>query len=101
TISGISVINSKINDLVIYRDRQTEASQSVTARIMSLKERSSFISRAAQEQKNGIDEILRHISDINSISMSNSIGADELHADSEELVSLMNGFQKIIDEYKG
>lgn len=100
-ITGVTDVNARISRLVEYRDRQTEAGESVTGSIRSLKERSAVISMAANEQKTGINEILKHISEINAISSSNSQGAEELHSDSEELVSLMDGFRKRIDEYSG
>ncbi len=100
-VSGVNAINSRISNLVQFSDRQNETNLSVTGSVGSLEERSGLIASAAFEQKNGIDEILRHISEINEISISNTAGAGELHLDSEELVSRMNGFQNIIDEYKG
>jgi len=100
-ITGVNEISNRINSLVEYRDKQTETEKSVTQSILSLSERSEIISRATSEQKNGITEILKHISDINSISTSNSAGADDLNADSQDLVELMNGFRKTIDEYNG
>lgn len=100
-ISGVADVNARINSLVAYRDKQTEAGESVIGSIKSLRERSAVISMAAGEQKAGINEILRHISEINGISSSNSQGADELYSDSQELVALMNGFRNKIDEYSG
>jgi len=100
-ISGVDEINQSITGIVAFRDRQSEAGASVTASISSLRERAEFISKAAQEQRLGIEEILRHISEINNISVSNTAGAMHLHHDSEELVALMNNFQKTIDEYSG
>lgn len=100
-ISGVDEINQSISGIVAFRDRQSEAGASVTASISSLRERAEFISKAAQEQRLGIEEILRHISEINNISVSNTAGALHLHHDSEELVALMNNFQKTIDEYSG
>ncbi|HPS58459.1 MAG TPA: methyl-accepting chemotaxis protein [Spirochaetota bacterium] len=100
-ISGVDSINLKMSGLAQYKDRQTSAGDSVTRSIMNLSERSSQISLAAYEQKEGINEILKHISGINVISTSNSNGADELYADSQELVELMNRFGNIIDEYNG
>lgn len=99
-VNGVNVINEKISNLVIYRDKQNETNLSVTESVENLKQRSSHIAAAASEQKNGIGEILKHISEINEISLSNTTGAEELHIDSEELVGQMNSFQKIIDEYK-
>ncbi|HPJ34655.1 MAG TPA: methyl-accepting chemotaxis protein [Spirochaetota bacterium] len=100
-ISGVDEINSSISGIVSFRDRQSEAGRSVTASMESLRERAEFISKAALEQRSGLEEILRHISEINNISMSNTEGATDLHQDSEELVILMNRFQKTIDEYTG
>ncbi len=100
-ITGVTDVNTRINHLVDYRDRQIEAGEYVTGSIKSLRERSAVISMAAAEQKTGINEILRHISEINAVSASNSQGADELYSDSGELVSLMNNYQKKIDEYNG
>jgi len=100
-ITGVDEINRSISGIVAFRDRQSEAEASVTASIASLRERAEFISKAAKEQRLGIEEILRHISEINNISMSNTAGALHLHHDSEELVVLMNNFQKTIDEYSG
>jgi methyl-accepting chemotaxis protein len=100
-ITGVDEINRSISGIVAFRDRQSEAGASVTASISSLSERAEFISKAAQEQRLGIEEILRHISEINNISMSNTAGALHLHHDSEELVGLMNKFQNTIDEYSG
>jgi methyl-accepting chemotaxis protein len=100
-ITGVDAINKSIGGIVKFRDRQSEAGSSVTASISSLSERSEFISKAALEQRQGIEKILRHISEINNISMSNTAGALHLHHDSEELVALMNNFQKTIDEYSG
>lgn len=99
-VSGVNTINEKISNLVIYRDKQTETNLSVTESVEKLKERSGHIALAAEEQKNGIAEILKHISEINDISTSNTAGAEELHINSEELFQQMNSFQKIIDEYK-
>jgi len=100
-ISGVDAINIRISGLAQYKDRQTSAGDSVTRSILNLSERSSQISLAAREQKEGINEILKHISGINVISTSNSNGADELYSDSQELVELLNRFRNIIDEYKG
>lgn len=100
-INGVDAINQKISGLAQYKDRQTSAGDSVTRSILNLSERSSQISLAAREQKEGINEILKHISGINVISASNSNGADELYADSQELVQLMNRFRNTIDEYNG
>lgn len=100
-VTGVNAINTKITDLVLYRDKQTETNLSVTGSIENLKERSGNIASAAFEQKNGINEILKLISEINEISISNATGAEELHHDSEELFRQMNSFQKTIDEYKG
>lgn len=100
-INGVDAINQKISGLAQYKDRQTSAGDSVTRSILNLSERSSQISLAAREQKEGINEILKHISGINVISASNSNGADELYADSQELVGLMNRFRNTIDEYNG
>lgn len=100
-INGVDSINLKISSLAQYKDRQTSAGDSVTRSIMNLSERSSQISLAASEQKEGISEILKHISGINLISASNSNGADDLYADSRELVELMNRFRNTIDEYNG
>jgi methyl-accepting chemotaxis protein len=100
-VNGVNAINSKITNLVEYRDRQTETNLSVTGSVESLKKRSENIASAAFEQKNGISEIIKHISEINEISISNSVGAEELNLDSRELLEQMNGFQKTIDEYKG
>jgi len=99
-VSGVNTINDKISNLVLYRDKQTETNLSVTESVENLKQRSGHIASAASEQKNGIGEILKHISEINGISTSNTTGAEELHLNSEELVQQMNSFQKIIDEYK-
>jgi methyl-accepting chemotaxis protein len=99
-VIGVNTINEKISNLVIYRDKQTQTNLSVTESAEKLKERSGHIALAAEEQKNGIGEILKHISEINDISTSNTTGAEELHINSEELVQQMNSFQKIIDEYK-
>ena len=100
-VNGVNAINEKISNLVLYRDKQNETNLSVTESVESLKQRSGNISTAAFEQKNGIREILKHISEINEISTSNTSGAEDLHIDSEELVEQMNSFQKTIDEYKG
>lgn len=100
-ISGVGSINASISGIVEYSDSQSEAGKSVSASTTNLRDRAEFISRAAQEQKSGIGEILRHISEINNISMSNNEGAADLHHDSGELVTLMNSFQKTIDEYSG
>ena len=100
-ISGVDSINLKMSGLAQYKESQKSAGDSVTRSIINLSERSSQISLAAYEQKEGINEILKHISGINVISTSNSNGADELYADSQELVELMNGFSNIIDEYNG
>lgn len=100
-ITGVGEVNSKIKSLVEYSSRQSDAGKSVTYGIKNLRERSAVISLAASEQKTGIGEILRHVSDISSISSSNSHGAEELHSDSEELLSLVDNFQKTINEYNG
>ena len=100
-ITGVDAISQSISGIVQFRDRQSDAGASVTASIASLRERAEFISKAAQEQRLGIEEILRHISEINNISMSNTAGALHLYHDSEELVVLVNNFQKTIDEYSG
>ncbi len=100
-IIGVDAINKSIGGTVKFRDRQSETGSSVTASIVSIKNRAEFISKAAQEQRSGIEEILRHISEINNISMSNTDGAQHLHRDSEEIVRRMNGFRKTIDEYNG
>ncbi len=100
-ITGVDAINQSITGIVAFRDRQSEAGSSVTASIKNLRERAEFISKASLEQRSGIEEILRHISEINNISMSNTSGALHLHQDSENLVELMNSFQKTIDEYSG
>jgi len=100
-VSGVNAINEKISDLVYYRDKQNETNLSATGSVENLEQRSGHIASAAFEQKNGINEILRHISEINEISISNTAGAEELHLDSEELVHQMDGFRKTIDEYNG
>ncbi len=100
-ITGVDAISRSISGIVQFRDRQSDAGSSVTASISSLRERAEFISKAAQEQRLGLEEILRHISEVNNISMSNTTGALHLHHDSEELVALMNNFQETIDEYSG
>ena len=100
-ISGVDAINTKISSLAGYREKQAAANESVTRSVINLSERSKQIALAASEQKEGINEILNHISGINSISASNSNGADELYSDSQELVRLMDGFTNTIDDYNG
>ncbi len=100
-VGGVNAINEKISNLVSFRDKQNETNLSATGSVESLKQRSGHIATAAYEQKNGINEILKHISEINGISMSNTAGAEELHLDSEELVNQMDSFRKTIDGYKG
>jgi len=99
-VNGVSIVDGRISNLVQFRDKQTETNFSVTEKVESLNQRSGLIATAAYEQKNGIGEILKHISEINEISISNSSGAEDLHLDSEELIRQMNSFRKIIDEYK-
>lgn len=100
-VTGVTAVNSRISNLVQFRDSQNETNLSVTESVDNLKKRSGHIASAAFEQKNGIGEILKHISEINEISISNTSGAEELYLDSDELFKQMNSFQKIIDEYKG
>lgn len=100
-VSGVNAINEKISGLVQYRDKQNETNLSVTGSVENLKQRSGHIASATNEQKNGIGEILKHISEINEISISNTAGAEELHLDSEELVNQMDSFKKTIDGYNG
>lgn len=100
-ITGVTNVNDRIKRLVEYRDRQIEAGEYITGAIRNLGERSAVISMAASEQMTAINEILRNISEINSISSSNSQGADELYSDSHELVALMSNYRKTIDEYDG
>ncbi|MCK7516159.1 MAG: methyl-accepting chemotaxis protein [Desulfobacterales bacterium] len=76
-VSGVNTINEKISNLVLYRDKQTETNLSVTESVEKLKERSGHIALAAEEQKNGIGEILKHISEINDISTSNTASGAE------------------------
>lgn len=100
-ISKIFSRNVELASIEADSDSQSETVESVSASTINLRDRVDFISLAAQEQKSGIEEILRHISEIKNISMSNNEGAADLHHDSEELVTLMNSFQKTIDEYSG
>jgi methyl-accepting chemotaxis protein len=99
-VNGVNAINSKITNLVEYRDRQTETNLSVTGSVENLKKRSENIASAAFEQKNGISEIIKHISEINEISISNSEGTEELNIDTQELIKQINSFQKTIDKKK-
>ncbi len=100
-VSGVNSISGKIAVLADFRDRQNETNMSVKENADNLKQRSALIASTAFEQKNGIGEILKHISEINEISLSNSAGAGELHRESEELFNRMNGIQNTIDEYEG
>lgn len=100
-VEGVNSISGRISGLADYRDRQNETNISVSESVGNIKNRSGLIASAAFEQKNGISEILKHISEINEISISNSTGASELHRDSEELFAQLNRFQNTINEYEG
>lgn len=98
-IEGVNSINAKIDNAVSHGNKQEEAKKIVTEGVKLLKERSQNILSAADEQRFAHNEITKAIEGIKDISLSNSDGAEELYADAQELVLLINDFRKTIDEY--
>jgi len=71
-INGVTAMNNKINEIADYMSQQDNINQGVNGQAGLVKDRSSEIKSASQEQKLASDEIVKSISSVNEITQQNS-----------------------------
>ncbi len=82
---GISTIDEMIDELSKHMTKQFDTNATVNMEADVVKDRSTEIKNATEEQKIAIDEIVKSISNINDLTQSNVQGADEMTVQSKEM----------------
>ncbi len=98
-IDGIGRVGTTIQGLDEFKRRQVETNRQVNESALLVRERSEEIGGATVEQRNAVAEIVRSMSDMSDRSQDSTAYAVRMAFDSRELVDLVNGLNRKIEEY--
>ncbi len=99
-IGGVNSIDEKIRGLSDFTGRQVDTNRMVNENTLYLKNRSEEIKNAAMEEKTAVGEVVRSVFDINHLAQSNSAMSEEMSRESQGLLTMVNRFNRQIEEYK-
>ena len=89
-----------MNTLSQHMSDQSEANSNVNMEADVIKDRSSDIKYATDEQKTAVDEIVKSISNINDFTSSNASGAEEMSVQSRVMAETAHDLKKAVDFFK-
>ncbi|MBN2402716.1 MAG: hypothetical protein JXN64_09970 [Spirochaetes bacterium] len=98
-IDGVNSIDEKIKILSQNKEKQVRLGKLVDKQAKDLKQKSQEISSSSDEQKRAVNEIIKSISYINEISQTNSQSTEDMTADTENLLKLIEELKSSIEEY--
>jgi len=98
-IEGVNAVNEKIKTLSDYQKKQAETNEVVNRSAVMVKRRADEITAAAEKQKAAIGEIVSNVTAMNDVSQDNSANAVKISYDAQNLVELVFGLKKEIEEY--
>ncbi len=98
-IEGIGRVGRTIQGLDEFKRRQVETNRQVNESALSVRKRSEEIRGATVEQRNAVAEIVRGMSDMSERSRKSTAYAVKMVFDSGEMVDMVNGLKKKIEEY--
>ncbi|HRX16803.1 MAG TPA: methyl-accepting chemotaxis protein [Spirochaetota bacterium] len=99
-ISGVNNVSQMTNLLVGYMDTQMNTKNRVLRETVSMKERSSEMKSATEEQKVAVGEVVNSISIINELTQGNASGAEEMAGTSESVSSIAEKLKSAVGFFK-
>ncbi len=98
-IEGVNAVNEKIKALSDFQKKQAETNEVVNRNAVMVKRRADEITAAAERQKAAIGEIVSNVTSMNDVSQNNSANAVKISYDAQNLVDLVFGLKKEIEDY--
>jgi methyl-accepting chemotaxis protein len=98
-IEGIGRVGDTIAGLDEFKRRQVEANRQVNESALLLRTRSEEIGEATVKQRGAVAEIVRSMADMSERSQNSTAYAVKMAYDSNQLVDMVNGLKKTIEEY--
>lgn len=98
-IEGIGRVGDTIAGLDEFKRRQVEANRQVNESALLLRTRSEEIGEATVKQRGAVAEIVRSMADMSERSQNSTAYAVKMAYDSKQLVDMVNGLKKTIEEY--
>lgn len=99
-IDGVTRINSMVESMSEFMNRQYSTNQEVNREASDVKERSEEIKNAAAEQKNATNEIVRSISTITELTQANASGAEEMAANARSISLIAEDLNSKVEEFR-
>jgi methyl-accepting chemotaxis protein len=99
-INYVTSINEFSSQIMIIMDEQLKTKNEVEMSAKKVKVLSEEIAIAVTENKNGIFEITKSISDISNFSQNNAAGAEEIASSTEEFGTMVNGLNERMRFFK-
>lgn len=100
TIMGITQINTMMDKISGNMKVQLSTTEMVELEIKKIQTHSERIEQSTDDQQKGVEEIVDSITNINDLTQSNAIGAEELNKSAEEIAQINTHIKDEIEYFK-
>lgn len=99
-IKNVETIDAKVSTISAHMARQLASNENVNRNAEDVRAKSEEIVSAMREQRSAIEEISKTIAGINELAQHNTLKIEEMSETSKGLASMVDNFNREIEEYR-